>query len=108
MSGCPITNFLILDEREHQLYMQETNAVIGILHEVDRNNLFEDVIDLYGEGEIVGEYPIFVKYKDEIGIDEGGLSRDMFTSILNYVRRLYKPCSNGSSPDKDVILFHTW
>lgn len=72
---------VVLDETERKLYLESINAVVGILHKVDRNNLFEDVIDLYREGGIVGEYPIFVEYKDEMGVDDGGLQRDMFTAF---------------------------
>ena len=34
-------------------------------HVVDRENLYEDVIDMYREGDIVEDYPLVVKYKGE-------------------------------------------
>lgn len=61
--------------------MQSVGAVVGIVREVRRDNIVEDVIDLYKDGEIVGEYPIFVQYKGEKGVDDGGLRRDMFTAF---------------------------
>ena len=69
------------DERERGAYMESVNAVVGIVRHIDRSNLFEDVIDMYREGEIVGEYPIFVEYKGEKGYDDGGVRRDMFTGF---------------------------
>ena len=44
----------VSDESERQAYMESVNSVVGIVHEIDRSGLFEDVIDLYREGEIVG------------------------------------------------------
>lgn len=61
--------------------MQSVPVVVGIVREVDRNDIFNDVMDLYKDGAIVGEYPIFVTYKGEKGIDDGGLRRDMFTAF---------------------------
>ncbi len=39
--------------------------MLGPTRIVDRNNIYEDVIDMYSEGEIVGEYPLVIKYKGE-------------------------------------------
>ncbi len=72
---------LTLGESERDLYMQSVPIVVGIVHEVDRNEIFQDVVDLYTDGGIVGEYPIFVQYKGEKGIDDGGLRRDMYTAF---------------------------
>ena len=47
--------------------------VPGLERTVDRDNLYEDVIDMYREGDVVGEYPMFVRYKNENAIDEGGV-----------------------------------
>ena len=57
----------------------------GDEHTIDCNNVYEDVIDLYRQGEIVGEYPIMIEFLDEIGIDHGGLRRDMFSSFWEKV-----------------------
>lgn len=61
--------------------MKSVNAVKGLPHKVDRSNIYEDVLDLYREGAVVGEYPIFVKYVGEQGVDEGGVQRDMFSAF---------------------------
>ena len=36
---------ILIDETERH-NMESINSVVGILHKIDRNNLFEDVIDL--------------------------------------------------------------
>ena len=47
-------------------------------HVVDRENWYEDVIDMYREGDIVEYYPLVVKYKGKKAIDDGGVQRDIF------------------------------
>ncbi len=42
--------------------MQSAGFMLGPTRIVDRNNIYEDVIDMYSEGEIVGEYPLVIKY----------------------------------------------
>ena len=42
-------------------------------HVVDRENLYEDVIDMYREDDIVEDYPVVVKYKGEKPTDDGGV-----------------------------------
>jgi hypothetical protein len=53
----------------------------GELRTVDRDNVFEDVMDMYRSGEIIGECPIKMKYGDEQAIDDGGVQRDMYSAF---------------------------
>ncbi len=58
------------------------NAEPGCIeHLIERTNVYEDVIDLYREGDIVGEYPIFISFRGELGVDDGGVQRDMFSAF---------------------------
>lgn len=58
------------------------NAVPGLLeHHIKRTNLYKDVLDLYREGDIVGEYPISISFQGELGVDNGGVQRDMFSAF---------------------------
>ena len=61
--------------------MASVDAVRGIVRRVNRSNIFEDVIDMYREGDIVGEFPIYIIYEGERGVDEGGVQRDMFSAF---------------------------
>ena len=70
-----------IGDQERILYMRSINAVKGLPHKVDRSNIYEDVLDLYREGSIVGEHPILIKYVGEKGVDEGGVQRDMFSAF---------------------------
>ena len=42
-----------------------------IEHIIVKNNVCKDVIDMYHEGDVVGEYPLFIKFKNEKAFDEG-------------------------------------
>ena len=49
--------------------------------------MYDDVLDLYQEGSIVGECPIFIEFKGELAIDEGGVQRDTHVCILLFGNR---------------------
>ena len=36
---------------------------------------------MYREGDVVGEYPLFIKYKGEQAVDQGGVQRDMLSAF---------------------------
>lgn len=94
------------------MYMKSVNAVAGLEHTIKRSNLFEDVIDLYREGSIVGECPIKIEFLDEIAVDHGGLQtqcretcflhsgknftalylKELLFWLLRYTLRLICPC----------------
>ena len=56
----------------------------GIIHTIDRRALYQDVLSLYSERmeEVIGKYPFRVQFKDEIGVDLGGVSRDFFSAFF--------------------------
>ena len=39
------------------------------------------MLDVYREGDIVQEYPLFIKYEGENAVDEGGVQRDMLSAF---------------------------
>ena len=57
------------------------NCVYGTEHTVDRANLYDDVLKLYQEGNITTECPIHIHFKEEIGVDVGGVQRDMLSGF---------------------------
>ena len=50
-------------------------------HTVQRCTLYDDVVKLYQSGEIIKESPIFIAYDSELAIDEGGVTRDMYSAF---------------------------
>ena len=65
--------------------MKSINAVKGAVCVVDRDNGYEDVIDMYKCGEIVGECPINIKFSGEDALDYGGVLRDMLSAFWEQV-----------------------
>lgn len=56
-----------------------------IPHVVDRMNLYNDVISLYTVEceKMLSEYPVRVRFKDELAVDIGGVTRDMFSAFYS-------------------------
>ena len=71
---------LITTDEHDRLEFVKSNLQEGLTHFIDRKN---DVIDLYLEGSIVGEYPITGAFDGEIGVDDGGVQRDMFSAFCS-------------------------
>ena len=89
--------------------MVSVNAVPGTYHSIERTNVYEDVLDLYQEGSIVGECPIFIEFKGELAIDEGGVQRDMYSGFW---KQAYKKLFEGATvltpmihPQMDMSVF---
>ena len=72
---------LLTDMKERAQYLRTIGSKPGSLRTVDRNNVYEDVIDLYRSGEIIGEFPIDIRYSGEMAVDEGGVQRDMYSGF---------------------------
>ncbi len=89
--------------------MQSAGFMLGPTRIVDRNNIYEDVIDMYSEGEIVGEYPLMIKYKGEQAVDQGGVQRDMFSAFWAEVySKLFEGCKTLTpliQPGIDMTAF---
>ena len=89
--------------------MASVSAVPGTYHSIERMNVYEDVLDLYQEGSIVGECPIFIDFKGELAIDEGGVQRDMYSAFWE---QAYKKLFEGATvltpmihPQMDMSVF---
>lgn len=63
--------------------MKSIDVKEGGEHIISRNNVYNDVISLYREDEIIGEYPITISFIGELAVDLGGVQRDMFSSFWN-------------------------
>ena len=61
--------------------MRSLEAVRGLEHTISRGNVYEDVLKLYREEGILRECPIRIAFEDEMAVDEGGVTRDMFSAI---------------------------
>lgn len=61
--------------------MNSIQAIPGRAHLIDRTKVYEEVINLYQNDEILKEFPIYIKFKGEVAIDHGGVHRDMFSAF---------------------------
>ena len=89
--------------------MKQIKSVVGMEHIIERANLYEDVIELYRNGSIINECPIYITYKGEAAVDGGGVQRDMFSGFWQIA---YKKLFEGSSlltpmlhPQTDLTTF---
>jgi hypothetical protein len=62
-------------------FLKSTGAGNGPKHMVSRRNIYMDVIELYRSDSIINECPLFTGFKGENAIDEGGVTRDMFSAF---------------------------
>ena len=65
--------------------MNSIDVKRGQLRIIDRDNIFEDVVDMYRTGDIIEEFPIEIKYSDEKALDDGGVQRDMYSAFWEEV-----------------------
>lgn len=89
--------------------MRSIGAKAGPKHTVCRATIFKDLIDLYNDGAIVNEYPIFMAYSSENAIDDGGVTRDVFCAFWE---EAYRVLFEGSTvliplihPSTDLNVF---
>lgn len=66
---------------ERVAFMNSINAVPGRVHLIDRTKVYEEVIDLYQNDELLKEFPMYIKFRGEMAIDHGGVQRDMFSAF---------------------------
>ena len=69
-------------DKERLDFMTSIGAKAGEKHTVHRDTIYNDVIKLYQCGEIIMECPISIVYESEVAIDEGGVTRDMYSTFL--------------------------
>ena len=66
---------------ERIAYMQSLPLLPGCIHYVRRINIFNDVLKVYSEWSILEEYPIRISFENELAIDQGGVTREMFAAF---------------------------
>ena len=91
--------------------MTSIDTVPGRMHLIDRARVYEEVIDLYQNDDILKEFPIYIKFKGEMAVDHGGVHRDMFSAFWE---QAYGVLFEGATlltpmfhPEMDMSLFST-
>ena len=75
--------------------MKTLNTHRGLPHQISRDNVFDEVIVLYKKkrDNKLAEYPFRVQFKGGLGVDIGGVARDMFSS---FYEKAYERLFDGS------------
>ena len=70
-------------EEEYKYYMKSINATPGYTHKIDQLLVYDRVLQLYESKakSVILEYPMYIKFVSEAGVDEGGVQRDMYTAF---------------------------
>ena len=66
-------------------FMKSLGAVCGKEHTIRRTNAVNDVIELHRQEHIMLECPIHIQFDGEIAVDQGGVSREMFSLFWDEV-----------------------
>lgn len=72
-------------------------------HVVKRGNIYEDVMALLSNDNVLAELPLRIKFAGEIAMDTGGVCRDMFSAFWE---EAYKHFFDGSSLLTPVLHPH--
>lgn len=70
-------------------YLESIQCVHGLVREVNRSKVYEDVLAMFSDESIAQEYPLFIKFCDERAVDEGGVSRDMLSAFWERAYQLH-------------------
>ena len=81
--------------------MKSLSTVQGLEHTIRRSNIYEDVLLLYKGDDILQECPIRIEFENEMAVDQGGVTRDMFSAFWE---KCYSTLFEGSK--LLVPLFH--
>ncbi len=68
------------DRREFSTTLPTATATPQPVHEVVRKDIYHSVINLFTQG-VENQFPLRISFKDERGVDVGGLYRDMLSAF---------------------------
>ena len=63
-------------------------------HVIKRSNIYEDLMVLFENEDVLSEYPLCISFADELGVDAGGVCRDLFSAFWEIA---YKRFFDGDS-----------
>ena len=73
----------LVDEARERFMIDEMSTHHGLPRAFRRDNIYQDVMDLYTEdvSGLLSEFPFRVRYENEKAVDTGGVCRDMFSAF---------------------------
>jgi hypothetical protein len=66
---------------ERDKFMTSVCSPSGAIRNIDRANVFSNVLQLFSSEEVTKEYPLCVRFHGELAIDTGGVFREMISAF---------------------------
>ncbi len=79
---------------ERKVFLKTLKTELGLPHTIKRNDIYNSVIRLYTDDNVIKEDPFHVQFSGELAVDIGGVSRDMFSAFFD---EMYLKMLDGSS-----------
>jgi len=73
--------FHTADAKRLEFAKQICSVNILVPHVIKRKNIFENMIALFSDDEILEEFPLRIRFANEPAIDSGGVCRDLFSAF---------------------------
>ena len=86
--------YFVADYKRREFVIKKCMKQQGLPHTMDCKNVFQDVMGLFAQDEVLDEYPLRIKFNGELGYDCDGVCRDMFSAYWDEACQLF---FNGSS-----------
>ena len=85
-----------LAETERMRFINTLSLKEGLSHQVTRNDIYGSVLALFTTNHeaLLSEYPLRIHFSGERAVDEGGVSRDLFSAFFE---ALYVKYFDGAS-----------
>lgn len=62
--------------------MMTLDTMCGAVRKVKWSGVFSEVLNMYaGDGPVLSECPLHIEFEDEMGVDQGGVTRDLFSAF---------------------------
>ena len=94
---------------ERNSFMLSVCTDVSTIHPINRKCVYDDVLLLFENDDILKEFPLRISFTSEIAIDAGGVCREMFSAFWEAA---YSVCCDGDSllvprlhPGLDVNIF---
>ena len=79
---------------ERNRFMVSVCRDVSTIHEINRRCVYDDVISLFEDEEVLKEFPLRISFTSEIAIDCGGVCREMFSAFWEAA---YRVCCDGDA-----------
>jgi len=110
--------YFLGDQKRREFITKKCSRQLGSHHTIDHENVFQDVMALFAQDEVLDECSLRIKFATEMGYDCGGVCRGMFSAYWNeayqqffdgstlLVPALHPSVNMSALPSLETILSH--